>query len=57
MLHPLEQVKLEMLSMLNEIYPQAFLTMNEKPERKMQFSYNFLRFTALCEKCDIGNTK
>lgn len=34
MLHSLEQVKLEMLSMLNEIYPLAFLTMNENSWKK-----------------------
>lgn len=41
MLHSLERVILEMLSMLNEIYPQALLTMNENLERKMYFSHNF----------------
>lgn len=54
MLHSLEQVKLEMLSMLNEICPQAFLTLNENPERKMYFSNNFLRFTAVYEKVHMG---
>lgn len=34
MLHSLQQVKLEMLSMLNEIYPQAFSTMNENSWKK-----------------------
>lgn len=57
MLQSLEQVNLEMLSRLNEIYPQAFLTMNENPESKMNFPNDFLRLTALYEKFHMGNTE
>lgn len=57
MLQSLEQVNLEMLSRLNEIYPQAFLTMNENPESKMNFSNDFLRLTVLYEKFHTGNTE
>ena len=57
MLQSLEQVNLEMLSRLNEIYPQAFLTMNENPESKMNFPNDFLRLTALHEKFHMGNTE
>lgn len=57
MLQSLEQVNLEMLSRLNEIYPQAFLTMNENPESKMNFPNDFLRLTALYKKFHMGNTE